>query len=69
MYELALSFKVLKASISISFNGKISSNFHLKSYDFNLCNGFFMRKMAHICHISTAQGGRSKLSKFYDKFQ
>jgi hypothetical protein len=68
MYELVLSFKVLKASISISFHGKILPSFQLKNYDFNLYNGFFMRKMAHICHISRG-AGESKLSNFNDKFQ
>jgi len=39
-------------STGFLFWGKISSNFNLKIYDFNLCKGFFMENMAQIRQIS-----------------
>jgi hypothetical protein len=39
-------------STGFFFWGKISSNFNLKIYDFNLCKGFFMENMAQIRQIS-----------------
>jgi hypothetical protein len=36
----------------IIFTGKFSPNFKLKKYDFNVCKGFFIEKMAQIQQIS-----------------